>query len=181
MAVCCEPPTGGPSRWYLKGMAEAILSRCDKIEDNCGREKDMTPGDRERIFVASQQMAARGLRVLALSYGEHSDRGMVFAGLVGISDPPRAEVEKSVLELSLSGVKTIMLTGDSKETAIAIASKVGIISNDSFSSVDCDDERAKAVDELVISGQELEIMDMVELEQRILKTCVFYRTSPHLS
>ncbi|GMF13767.1 unnamed protein product [Phytophthora lilii] len=179
MAVCCEPPTGGPSRWYLKGMTEAILSRCDKIEDNCGREKEMTPGDRERIFVASQQMAARGLRVLALSFGEHSDRGMVFAGLVGISDPPRAEVEKSVLELSLSGVKTIMLTGDSKETAIAIATKVGIISNDNFGSVDCDDERSKAVDELVISGQELEIMDMVELEQRILKTCVFYRTSPH--
>uniref|UniRef100_H3GAX1 P-type Ca(2+) transporter n=1 Tax=Phytophthora ramorum TaxID=164328 RepID=H3GAX1_PHYRM len=148
MAVCCEPPMGGPSRWYLKGMTEAILSRCDKIEDNCGREKEMTPGDRERIFVASQQMAARGLRVLALSFGEHSDRGMVFAGLVGISDPPRAEVEKSVLELSLSGVKTVMLTGDSKETAIAIATK------------------------------ELEIMEMMELEQRILKTCVFYRTSP---
>ncbi|KAG6580019.1 calcium-translocating P-type ATPase, PMCA-type [Phytophthora cinnamomi] len=172
MAVCCEAPAGGLSRWYLKGMTEAILSRCDKIEDNCGREKDMTPGDRERIFVASQQMAARGLRVLALAFGEHSDRGMVFAGLVGISDPPRVEVEKSVLELSLSGVKTIMLTGDSKETAIAIASKVGIISNDSFSSVECDDERAKAVDELVISGQELEIMDMVELEQRILKTTI---------
>ncbi|KAL4130426.1 hypothetical protein PRIC2_006423 [Phytophthora ramorum] len=178
MAVCCEPPMGGPSRWYLKGMTEAILSRCDKIEDNCGREKEMTPGDRERIFVASQQMAARGLRVLALSFGEHSDRGMVFAGLVGISDPPRAEVEKSVLELSLSGVKTVMLTGDSKETAIAIATKVGIISNDHFGSVECDDERIKAVDELVISGQELEIMEMMELEQRILKTCVFYRTSP---
>ncbi|KAG1690891.1 hypothetical protein DVH05_011761 [Phytophthora capsici] len=179
MAVCCEPPSGGPSRWHLKGMTEAILSRCDKIEDNCGREKEMAPGDRERIFVASQQMAARGLRVLALSFGEHSDRGMVFAGLVGISDPPRAEVEKSVLELSLSGVKTIMLTGDSKETAIAIATKVGIISSDSFRTIDCDDESSNAVDELVISGQELEIMDMVELEQRILKTCVFYRTSPH--
>ncbi|EEY60521.1 putative P-type ATPase [Phytophthora infestans T30-4] len=179
MAVCCESPSGRSSRWYLKGMTETILSRCDKIEDNCGREKDMTPGDRERIFVASQHMAARGLRVLALSFGEHSDRGMIFAGLVGISDPPRAEVEKSVLELSLSGVKTIMLTGDSKETAIAIATKVGIISNGNFGSVDCDDERSNSVDELVISGQELEIMDMNELEQRILKTCVFYRTSPH--
>lgn len=178
MAVCCEAPTGA-STWYLKGMTEAILSRCDKIEDNCGREKEMAASDRERIFVASQQMAARGLRVLALSYGEHSDRGMVFAGLMGISDPPRAEVEKSVLELSLSGVKTIMLTGDSKETAIAIATKVGIISNDNFGRVDPDGDRGNGVDELVISGQELEIMDMMELEQRILKTCVFYRTSPH--
>ncbi|RLN69079.1 hypothetical protein BBJ29_000710 [Phytophthora kernoviae] len=148
-------------------------------EDNCGREKEMTAGDRERIFVASQQMAARGLRVLALSFGEHSDRGMVFAGLMGISDPPRAEVEKSVLELSLSGVKTIMLTGDSKETAIAIATKVGIISNESFGRLDPDTDSSNLVDELVISGQELEIMDMMELEQRILKTCVFYRTSPH--
>ncbi|KAG7400616.1 ATPase, P-type (transporting), HAD super, sub IC [Phytophthora boehmeriae] len=179
MAVCCESPTSGDSRWYLKGMTEAILSRCDKIEDNCGREKEMTASDRERIFVASQQMAARGLRVLALSFGEHSDREMVFAGLMGISDPPRAEVEKSVLELSLSGVKTIMLTGDSKETAIAIATKVGIISNDSFGRLDPNTESSHLVDNLVISGQELEIMDMMELEQRILKTCVFYRTSPH--
>ncbi|CAH0522441.1 unnamed protein product [Peronospora belbahrii] len=179
MAVCCEPLSGGPSRWHLKGMAEAILSRCNKIEDNCGREKVMTPSDRERIFVASQQMAARGLRVLAFSFGEHPDHDMVFAGLVGISDPPRAEVEKSVLELSLSGVKTVMLTGDSKETAIAIATKVSIISSDSFGSAGCDDKGSNAVNELVMSGQELEIMDMMELEQRILKTCVFYRTSPH--
>ncbi|RLN31696.1 hypothetical protein BBJ28_00008157 [Nothophytophthora sp. Chile5] len=179
MAVCCESPaTDGASRWYLKGMTEAILSRCDKIEDNCGREKEMTAGDRERIFVASQQMAARGLRVLALSFGEHSDRGMVFAGLVGISDPPRAEVEKAVLELALSGVKTVMLTGDSKETAVAIATKVGIISSDSFASIDAECESGSLVDDLVISGQELEIMDMEELQQRILKTCVFYRTSP---
>ncbi|RQM16416.1 hypothetical protein DD237_003400 [Peronospora effusa] len=179
MAVCCEPLSGGLSRWHLKGMTEAILSRCSKIEDNCGREKEMTPGDRERIFVASQQMAARGLRVLALSFGEHSDHDMVFAGLMGISDPPRVEIEKSVVELSLSGVKTVMLTGDSKETAIAIAAKVNIISSDRFGSTGCDEEGRNAVDEVVMSGQELEIMDMMELEQRILKTCVFYRTSPH--
>lgn len=179
MAVCCESSSDGSSQWHLKGMTEAILSRCDKIEDNCGREKDMTPGDRERIFVASQQMAARGLRVLALAFGEHSDRGMVFAGLVGILDPPRAEVEKAVLELSLSGVKTIMLTGDSKDTAIAIARKVGIICDMNFGSEDGNEDGRKTMDELVISGQELEIMDMMELEQRILKTCVFYRTSPH--
>uniref|UniRef100_A0AAV1VD61 P-type Ca(2+) transporter n=1 Tax=Peronospora matthiolae TaxID=2874970 RepID=A0AAV1VD61_9STRA len=179
MAVCCELPSGGPSRWHLKGMTEAILPRCDKIEDNCGREKEMTPTDRERIFVASQQMAARGLRVLALSFGEHSDRGMVFAGLVGISDPPRAGIETSVLELSLCDVKTVMLTGDSKDTAIAIATKVGIISSNDFGSAGYNDKKSNGLEEMVMSGQELEIIDMVELEQRILKTCVFYRTSPH--
>lgn len=179
MAVCCKSSSESFPRWHLKGMTEAILSRCDKIEDNCGREKEMTPGDREHIYMASQQMAERGLRVLALSFGEHSDRGMVFAGLVGISDPPRPEVEKSVQELSLIGVKTIMLTGDSKETAIAIATKVGIVSKTNFGGVDSDEETSKLLDEFVISGQELDIMDMIQLEQRILKTCVFYRTSPH--
>ncbi|CAI5720744.1 unnamed protein product [Hyaloperonospora brassicae] len=179
MAVCCESPSGGPARWHLKGMTEAILPRCDKIEDDRGCEKEMTSTDREHIFVASQQMAARGLRVLALSFGEHSDRGMVFAGLLGISDPPRAGIEASILELSTCGVRTVMLTGDSKDTAIAIAAKVGIISNQSFGNADYDGRRNSAVEEMVMSGQELEIIDMVELEQRILKTCVFYRTSPH--
>lgn len=170
MAVCCEQD--GFRKWYLKGMTEAILSRCDKIEDNCGRLKEMTPGDRERIFNESQLMASRGLRVLALSFGEHSDHGMAFAGLVGISDPPRAEVEKAISELAMSGVKTVMLTGDSKETAVAIATKVGIVNADNIRS-------ATSVDEYAISGTELEIMDMLDLEQKILKTCVFYRTSPH--
>lgn len=170
MAVCCEQ--NDSRKWYLKGMTEAILSRCDKIEDNCGRLKDMTPSDRERIFNESQLMASRGLRVLALSFGEHSDHGMAFAGLVGISDPPRAEVEKAISELAMSGVKTVMLTGDSKETAIAIATKVGIINADSLRSAD-------SVDEYAIAGTELEIMDMLDLEQKIKKTCVFYRTSPH--
>lgn len=170
MAVCCE--FNGFRKWYLKGMTEAILSRCDKIEDNCGRLKDMTPSDRERIFNESQLMASRGLRVLALSFGEHSDHGMAFAGLMGISDPPRAEVEKAISELSMSGVKTIMLTGDSKETAIAIATKVGIVNADNV-------RDAENADEYAISGTELEIMDMMDLEQKILKACVFYRTSPH--
>ncbi|CAI5747008.1 unnamed protein product [Peronospora destructor] len=127
MAVCCEPLSGGLSRWHLKGMTEAILSRCSKIEDNCGREKEMTPGDRERIFC-----------------GIPADGGSWSS--LGISDPPRAEVEKSVVELSLSGVKTVMLTGDSKETAIAIAAKVNIISSDKFGSTGCDEEGRNAVD-----------------------------------
>ncbi|GLE07823.1 hypothetical protein PINS_up018529 [Pythium insidiosum] len=198
MAVCCE--YNGFRKWYLKGMTEAILSRCDKIEDNCGRHKDMTAGDRERIQTESNLMASRGLRVLALAFGEYSDRGMVFAGLVGISDPPRAGVDKAILALAGSGVKTVMLTGDSRETAIAIATKVGIITNDRFprrprdsspsarSSVVAfdgdspDDEedvfRDKVWDVIAVSGTELEAMDMMELEKRILTTAVFYRTCP---
>lgn len=170
MAVCCEH--NGFRKWYLKGMTEAILARCDKIEDNCGRLKDMAAADRERIQHEAHLMASRGLRVLALAFGDHADRGMVFAGLVGISDPPRAEVEKAIMELALSGVKTVMLTGDSKETAIAIATKVGIITPDDL-------ESSETPEDVAVSGAELEAMDMLELEKRILKTCVFYRTVPH--
>ncbi|KAF1330371.1 Calcium-translocating p-type atpase, pmca-type, partial [Globisporangium splendens] len=173
MAVCCEQ--NGFRKWYLKGMTEAILSRCDKIEDNCGRFKDMSASDRERIQKESHLMASRGLRVLALAFGEHSDRGMVFSGLVGISDPPRAEVEKAIMELHMSGVKTVMLTGDSRETAIAIASKVGIVTPEDFAAADSEDS---SFDDFAVSGTELETMDMMELEKRILKTCVFYRTCP---
>ncbi|TMW58633.1 hypothetical protein Poli38472_010192 [Pythium oligandrum] len=169
MAVCCEQ--NGFRKWYLKGMTEAILSRCDKIEDNCGRLKEMTASDRERIQSEATLMASRGLRVLAMAMGEHSDHGMVFAGLVGISDPPRDGVDKAIRALAGSGVRTIMLTGDSKETAIAIATKVGIISSDQFG----DGENP---DDFAVSGNELETMDMMELEKRILKTAVFYRTIP---
>lgn len=169
MAVCCEQ--NGFRKWYLKGMTEAILSRCDKIEDDCGRFKDMSAGDRERIQNESHLMASRGLRVLALAFGDHSDRGMVFSGLVGISDPPRAEVEKAITELHMSGVKTVMLTGDSRETAIAIASKVGIVTAQDFAD-------SESPEDFAVSGSELETMDMMELEKRILKTCVFYRTCP---
>lgn len=169
MAVCCEH--NGFRKWYLKGMTEAILSRCDKIEDNCGRLKDMAASDRERIYVEANQMASRGLRVLAMAFGEHSDRGMVFAGLLGISDPPRAGIDRAIMDLAANGVRTIMLTGDSKETAIAIASKVGIVTSDHYG------DGEDPID-FAVSGTELEIMDMMELEQRILKTAVFYRTCP---
>jgi Ca2+-transporting ATPase len=168
MAVCCEHH--GFRKWYLKGMTEAILARCDKIKDNCGRLKDMCASDRERIQVEAHAMASRGLRVLSMAFGEHSDHGMVFAGLVGISDPPRAEVEKSIAQLDASGVRTVMLTGDSKETAIAIATKVGIISANELAN--------GGIESHVVSGNELEAMDIMQLEKRVIHTSVFYRTCP---
>nr|CCA25931.1 putative Ptype ATPase [Albugo laibachii Nc14] len=179
MAVCCD--YNGSRRWYMKGMIEAILSRCDKIEDNCGRWKQMTSSDRERIHNEACAMASKGARVLAFSYGESSDHAMVFAGFVGIVDPPRAEVAKSIAQLENSGVKTIMLTGDSKETATAIATQVGILR--SYENEDEESAKlgvmSKTGSDLILSGDQLEAMDMMELEHCILRTCVFYRTSPH--
>lgn len=179
MAVCCD--YNGSRRWYMKGMMEAILSRCDKIEDNCGRWKQMTPNDRERIQNEGCAMASKGARVLAFSYGESSDHAMVFAGFVGIVDPPRVEVAKSITQLANSGVKTIMLTGDSKETATAIATQVGILRLSENEDDECTKQgmESKNCSDLVLSGDQLEAMDMMELEQCILRTCVFYRTSPH--
>ncbi|TYZ63392.1 hypothetical protein PybrP1_000170 [[Pythium] brassicae (nom. inval.)] len=189
MAVCCEHPatagaesglglgldsgggSGGGRRWHLKGMAEAIVARCDKLEDSSGRLQALTAADRERALLEAQRMAARGLRVLALAFGEHADRGMVLAGLVGISDPPRAEVAPAVLALRRSGVKTVMLTGDSRETAVAIATKVGIITPEDL-------EEGDGRDDVAVSGAELDAMDLLALEARVRTACVFYRTVP---
>ncbi|KAL1310988.1 hypothetical protein AAFC00_001208 [Neodothiora populina] len=98
---------------------------------------------------------------------EHLYQGLVFAGLVGMSDPPRKGVDKSIRKLMAGGVKVIMITGDAETTALAIASKLGMPVN-----------MNSAVGSPVLRGDELDRMSEEDLAQAIVRTSVFARTSP---
>ncbi|KAI9789047.1 MAG: High affinity Ca2+/Mn2+ P-type ATPase-like protein [Peltula sp. TS41687] len=99
---------------------------------------------------------------------ENEDRylGLTFTGLVGMNDPPRKDVQKSIRRLMAGGVKVIMITGDSEATAVAIAKRIGMPLNES------------AIERSVLRGHELDLMTERELAQAMSSTSIFARTSP---
>eukprot|EP00804_Cyclotella_cryptica_P028159 CCRYP_011014-RB/>CCRYP_011014-RB protein AED:0.07 eAED:0.07 QI:317/1/1/1/0.8/0.66/6/482/1153 len=121
------------SLYFVKGMPEAILGECKTHTAADGSAVALTEIGKTRALSQSRRMAACGLRVLAIAYGPSLDE-LTFAGIVGLEDPPREGVPQSVANLEKSGVKTIMVTGDSKETALAIARRCGIIGGSKASS-----------------------------------------------
>jgi len=117
--------------YFVKGMPESVISQCRYIMNETS-EKPFKEQDSQNILTQSRKMASRGLRVLALAYGPSLKDGLIFCGLVGMEDPLRKGVAEAVEQLHSGGVKVLMVTGDSKETAMSIAKKCGIIrlSND---------------------------------------------------
>ncbi len=114
------------SLYFVKGMPESILGECKTHTAADGSAVALTEIGKTRALSQSRRMAACGLRVLAMAYGPSLDE-LTLAGIVGLEDPPREGVPESVANLEKSGVKVIMVTGDSKETAVAIAARCGII------------------------------------------------------
>ena len=157
---------------YTKGGIDELLSRCNsyildgKVENNLEEYK-------ETIDRNNEAMAQEALRVLAMAYKEidhiptkeemkNIENDLIFVGMVGMIDPPREEAKKAVEKCKTAGIKTVMITGDHKITAIAIARKLGILEND----------------EEAITGAELEEMSQEELEQNVRKYSVYARVSP---
>jgi len=121
------------SLYFVKGMPESILGDCKthvapmtSSTSTTSTTKLLTDKGRKRVLSQSRRMASSGLRVLAMAYGTNLDN-LTFAGLVGMEDPPRKNVAASVKQLQDGGVSVVMVTGDAKETAIAIAKRCGII------------------------------------------------------
>lgn len=150
---------------YTKGSPDEILDRCRYVRVE-GENKPMTPAQRKIITKALQELTSKGLRVLALGMRENAygleENGLIFVGMVGMMDPVRPEAKEAVEEFRRAGVKTIMITGDRMDTALAIAKELGI----AFSETEC------------ISGEELALMEDEELEQRLKRTRVFAHVSP---
>jgi P-type Ca2+ transporter type 2C len=114
------------SLYFVKGMPDKVLGECTQsITADCSTTL-LDESTRFQVLSQSRRMAATGLRVLAVAYGT-SLRELVFAGLLGMEDPPRQGVADCVRQLRRGGVKVIMVTGDSKETAIAIAQRCSIV------------------------------------------------------
>lgn len=179
---------------YIKGALEQVLLRCDTYLTKDGREFILDEARRKSVRQAAEQMAVEGLRVLAFASGavrdvprgkrafgsrsgtpvlpgttsDDDDRygGLVFSGLVGMNDPPRKDVHKSIRRLMTGGVRVMMITGDAEATAVAIAKKLGMpVSNTPGARP-------------VLGGDELDRMSTAELAQAISSTSIFARTSP---
>lgn len=124
---------------YTKGGPDVILSRCAYYYDN-GEVKPMTEQRRAEILAANKAMADRALRVLAVAMRQWSERPaentpaflekeLVFVGLTGMIDPVRPEVKAAIEECRAAGIRPVMITGDHKDTAVAIARELGIITD----------------------------------------------------
>ncbi len=152
-----------------KGALESVMSICTSIEKD-GKIRAIEPQDLEDIEESNNEMAHNGMRVLALAYKILPERyekkelesKLTFLGLIGMIDPPRPEVKDAVKECELAGITTVMITGDHKLTAEAIARDIGILHEG----------------EEIVTGRELENMNDEELAEKVKKIRVYARVSP---
>lgn len=153
---------------FVKGAIDVLLDRCDNIR--IGDEvRPLTDEDRKKILAQNEHFSENGLRVLTFAYKEkdedltpETEHGFAFIGLVSEMDPPREESVEAVARAKKAGIRTVMITGDHKVTAVAIAKKIGIF-NDG---------------DIAVTGLELDKMSDEELEQKIEKISVYARVSP---
>lgn len=150
---------------FTKGALDIILRHTETIFYD-GAVHPITDDDKKYIINASKEMANSALRVLALAYrecdGEVLEDKLTFIGLVGMIDPPRPEARDAVRSFKKAGVTTVMITGDHKDTALAVAKEIGIAEDSS----EC------------ISGDELNNMTQEELNKKVMHLRVFSRVSP---
>ena len=154
----------GKSVIYTKGALDSILSHTTKILDN-GNVRNITDSDIKRIYEVNTIFSSKALRVLALAYTNKDkieEEDLIFVGLVAMIDPARPEAKPAVLQFKDAGITTIMITGDHKDTAFAIAKDLGI----------CD-----SIDQCVM-GKDIDNLSEQELRELVKTTRVFARVSP---
>ena len=157
---------------YTKGGVDELLKRCTSYNIN-GEIKQDLEEYKKTIEVNNEAMAKEALRVLAMAYKELDHRpskeevetlesNLIYIGMVGMIDPPREEAKEAVNKCKTAGIKTVMITGDHKITATAIAKELGILEKETEA----------------ITGAELEEMSQEELEKNIRNYSVYARVSP---
>uniref|UniRef100_A0A8D3DAF7 Calcium-transporting ATPase n=1 Tax=Scophthalmus maximus TaxID=52904 RepID=A0A8D3DAF7_SCOMX len=162
MSVRCVHRSQQSGLYFMKGAYEQVIRFCGSYNSR-GSTLPLTHQQRELYQQQISYMGSGGLRVLAFASG--SEKGnLTFLGLVGIIDPPRSGVKEAVATLIGSGVAIKMITGDSQETAVSIASRLGLFSKG------C----------LCLSGDEVDQLDLQELSHIVsrVRIGVFYRASP---
>ena len=153
---------------HSKGAPEMILGKCVR-ERRGDLDVELTAERRREIIKTSSQLASRAYRVLALAYRDQTlagadineESGLVFAGLVGMIDPPRDEAREAVKKCRIAGIRAVMITGDHPETALAIARELHIA-----------DDQSR-----VMSGRELDEATTEQLEKDVESISVFARVS----
>ncbi len=147
---------------FIKGATETILPVCSLMSNNQGQSIPMDDKERKRAANASVELGNEGKRVIAVAY-TCGDDTYTFAGLFGILDPPKEGVQAAIQEMQFCHTRVCMITGDSQETAMSIATALGFFD---------------PVVHTSLSGTEIEHMSASELEEVIHDVAVFYRTSP---
>ena len=158
----------GVNHILTKGAIDAILDRCDSIAAKDG-VRPITQADKADILKQNTEYSENGLRVLTFAYKEsdeelnvNTEYGYTFLGLVSMIDPPREESKAAVADAVRAGIKPVMITGDHKITATAIARQIGIFREG----------------DIAVTGMELDAMSDSELDQKIEKISVYARVSP---
>lgn len=163
----------------VKGGFDELLSRCDRIMDADGTVRSMTDTDRRTLADANDAMARKALRVLCMAYKETAaggdiddgrlaemtataEEGLIFVGMTGMIDPPREEAKIAVRQCIAAGIKPVMITGDHKVTAAAIARELGIM----------------GASDMVLTGNDVERMSDSELQEIAGRVSVFARVAP---
>ena len=157
---------------FVKGAPDVLLNDCINIEEKSVSRK-MTDQDRIVIQKMNNDLANKAMRVLAFAYKvfdnipqkyevDTVEHELTFAGLIAMIDPPREEVKKAMQECKTAGIKTVMITGDHKNTAIAIAQQLGFFT----------------VDSLALSGDDLDRLNDDELSGKVERIAVYARVSP---
>ncbi len=156
----------------VKGATELVLERCSAVMVN-GKSVKLTEEKRKEILQANERMAHKALRVLGVAYRNLPDSKvdelsedeiestLTFVGLIGMIDPPRAEVKDAVRKCDEAGIKTVMITGDHKLTAEAVAKELGILKEGK-----------------VLTGAELDAMDDETYQKIVSDVNVYARVSP---
>ncbi|RSL51209.1 hypothetical protein CEP54_011517 [Fusarium duplospermum] len=203
MGVTIGSETRGDKEYaYMKGSIEKVLAACDTYLEQDGREIVLDSTRRQEALQAAETMAVQGLRVLAFASGTVSrplrnrsaprntpgfDRsesplshnpddiykGLTFAGLVGMRDPPRPGVGRSIRRLMRGGVKVIMITGDAETTALAIGKQLGM-----NIAAPSGHMGGQGTVKSVLRGDEVDRMSEADLAQAMQHTTIFARTNP---
>lgn len=157
---------------FTKGAPDEILKHCTRIFKN-GEVSPLTDADRDAVLKKNKEFADRALRVLACGYKQLScvpedqspdniENELVFCGLVGMIDPVRPEVKAAIVECRGAGIRPIMITGDHKDTAVAIALELGIIKDKSEA----------------ITGAELDDISDEDFKEKVTQYSVYARVQP---
>lgn len=157
---------------FTKGAPDEILKHCTRIFKN-GEVSPLTDADRDAVLKKNKEFADRALRVLACGYKqlpcvpedqspENIENELVFCGLVGMIDPVRPEVKAAIEECRGAGIRPIMITGDHKDTAVAIALELGIINDKSEA----------------ITGAELDDISDEDFKEKVTQYSVYARVQP---
>ena len=163
---------GSKYRIITKGAPDVIIQKCNYIYNN-GSTSYMNNSTQNNILNTNEKMANEALRVIAIAYkdvsslpnninSENIEKDLVFVGLIGMIDPPRAGVKEAIFTAKKAGIKTVMITGDHILTAKAIAKDLGIYSDG----------------DIAITGNELDKLSDREFQKNIMKYSVFARVSP---